>query len=179
MSNVDNVDDVEAWLAVRKAEALKINPLTAEVVFDGWAHVLDPYGVRDDLPAEGKCIGRTYFARRPESEIWVAFNDLPAETLRALSKEIRSPFGRPGAEVPMIIRTLGSLNGDLILTVADQVFGDWEFILTFTDGGPNVCMLGWLHGRDCMRPKFKVGEHWAIPQSALRSPESLRRERAV
>jgi hypothetical protein len=39
--------EIEQWLAIRKKEALKIDPETAEV---GWwyAQTLDPYGVLDE-----------------------------------------------------------------------------------------------------------------------------------
>ena len=52
----------EQWLAIRKAEALLIDPATAEVTWD-WVRIMDPYGVRD-LPSEMQCVGRVYFARR-------------------------------------------------------------------------------------------------------------------
>jgi hypothetical protein len=63
------------WLSVRKEQALKIDPETAEVF---WNHgfVLDPYGLYD-LTEEEKCIGPNYFARSPESDLWVSFDDLP------------------------------------------------------------------------------------------------------
>jgi hypothetical protein len=72
----------EQWLAIRKAEALLIDPATAEVTWD-WVRIMDPYGVRD-LPSEMQCVGRVYFARRPGSTIWVSFYDLPDETRAAL-----------------------------------------------------------------------------------------------
>jgi hypothetical protein len=40
--------------------------------------------VCDDLPDEAKQIGRLYFARSPESDIWVSFDDLPEATVREL-----------------------------------------------------------------------------------------------
>ena len=45
---------------------------------------LDPYGVCPDLPAECQQVGREYFARAPESDVWVWFGDLPPEVSRAL-----------------------------------------------------------------------------------------------
>jgi hypothetical protein len=62
---------VEEWLAIRKAEGLKINPTTAEVDWD-WRQIL-PDGIYPDQPEECDCVGRVYFARRPGSEIWVEF----------------------------------------------------------------------------------------------------------
>jgi hypothetical protein len=71
--------ELEKWFAIRKAEALKIDPDTAEV---GWEYgqTLDPYGVCPDLPEEYQQVGREYFARAPGSEVWVHFGDLPEET---------------------------------------------------------------------------------------------------
>ena len=74
---------VEQWLAIRKEEALKIDPATAEVDWC-YAQVVDPYGVCPDLPEEYDCVGRAYFARRPGSDIWVEFGDLPEATREAL-----------------------------------------------------------------------------------------------
>jgi hypothetical protein len=75
--------DVEEWLAIRKAEGLKIDPETAEV---DWVYgqILDPYHVYPDLPGEFQQIGRVYFARSPGSDIWVCFYDLPEKTRGAL-----------------------------------------------------------------------------------------------
>jgi hypothetical protein len=74
---------VEQWLAVRKEAGLYIDPATAEVDWK-YAQTLDPYGVDPDLPHEYKQIGREYFARSPESDVWVWFGDLPEATLNAL-----------------------------------------------------------------------------------------------
>jgi hypothetical protein len=77
---------LEQWLAIRKEEGLKIDPTTAEVCWC-YAQVLDPYGVRPDLPEECQQIGRAYFARRPGGDILVSFHDLPDETREALFRE--------------------------------------------------------------------------------------------
>ena len=58
------------WLAIRKEEALKIDPDTAQVEWD-YRYVLDPYDDIPDLPEEYRCVGRTYFARSPGSDVWV------------------------------------------------------------------------------------------------------------
>lgn len=70
---------VEDWLAIRKEEGRKIDPSTAEWGLC-YAQVVDPYDVYSEIPEECDCIGREYFARRPGSEIWVAFSDLSEET---------------------------------------------------------------------------------------------------
>ena len=66
-------------LKAAKADIREIDPETAEVIFK-WGYVMDPYGVFSDLTDEEKQIGRVYFARCPESDVWVCFYDLPKET---------------------------------------------------------------------------------------------------
>ena len=76
-------EEVEQWLKIRKEAALKIDPQTAKV--DWWyGQTLDPYRVHADLPEELRQVGREYFARAPESDVWVWFGDLPPEVSRAL-----------------------------------------------------------------------------------------------
>jgi hypothetical protein len=76
------------WLAIRKAEALKIDPETAEVIWE-WGYGVDPYGVVQDLPDECKCIGREYYARAPGSDVWVSCHDLPAEIVGKMPEHDR------------------------------------------------------------------------------------------
>ena len=74
---------IEEFLAIRKEADLKIDPETAEVLWD-YAQVLDPYGIDPNLPDECYCVGRAYFARSPDSDIWVEFGDLPETSRDAL-----------------------------------------------------------------------------------------------
>ena len=86
IAKTDGLDDdlsVDQWLNLRKEAALKIDPETAEVSWT-FGCVLDPYGVEPELPEEQQCIGRLYFARSPDSDIWVSFYDLPKEVLEEL-----------------------------------------------------------------------------------------------
>jgi hypothetical protein len=84
MSNDTNAEGtVEQWLQVRKEAALRIDAETAEV-FWTYGLTMDPYGVLPDLPEEYRQIGREYFARSPESDIWVSFSDLPNDTCKKL-----------------------------------------------------------------------------------------------
>jgi len=93
--------ETEDWLAIRKEEALKIAPETAEVELC-YAQTLDPYGVLDEweLPEEFHQVGRAYFARAPGSDIWVNFRDLPRETRDKLwnrySRNLAFPAGPEG-----------------------------------------------------------------------------------
>lgn len=86
---------VEDWLAMRKEEGLKIDPSTAEVDWR-YARVLDPYGVDPELPKDCQQVGRAYFARRPGSQIWVEFGDLPDKTSDALWQRHKSKLAFPG-----------------------------------------------------------------------------------
>ena len=79
--------DLEAWLAIRRKEALRIDPESADVCWH-YAQILDPYSVRD-LPAECECIGRVYFARFPGTDVWVCFYDLPEATRTRLRERMR------------------------------------------------------------------------------------------
>ena len=66
--------DIAQWLAIRKEQAKKIDPKTAKVTWVS-GQILDPYGVHELRPEE-ECIGRLYFARAPDSDVWVSFDDL-------------------------------------------------------------------------------------------------------
>jgi hypothetical protein len=75
------------WRAIRVKAGLTIDPQTAEVY---WQHaqIMDPYGVGLDLHEEAQNIGRVFFARSRESNIWVAFEDLPDAKRAALWERI-------------------------------------------------------------------------------------------
>src|SRR5438067_1351512 len=91
MSLVDDRDDeteLEEWLNIRKAAALEIDPETAEVHW-GYGQIMDPYGVEKNLPDGRKQIGRVWFARAPDSDIWVSFYDLPDAVATALTRKIQ------------------------------------------------------------------------------------------
>ena len=90
MTTVENKEHAvamttEEWLAIRKEAGLRIDPATAKVTW-WWAQVMDPYGVLPHCP-EADCVGRLYFARSPESDVWVSFHDLPKATVDALRKK--------------------------------------------------------------------------------------------
>jgi hypothetical protein len=76
------VADIEAFVAERKAKALRIDPATCEVHYQ-YVQVLDPYGLLD-VPEEARCIGADLFVRNPGGDIWVWFGDLPEATLKAV-----------------------------------------------------------------------------------------------
>jgi len=72
--------------ALRKAAGLHVDPETAIVKCE-YRYTCDPYGDDPDLPIEYQQIGREYFARSPESNVWVLFEDLPDATRDALWKK--------------------------------------------------------------------------------------------
>jgi hypothetical protein len=74
---------IEQWLSIRKEAGLTIAPETAEVDWS-FGQPSDPYGIIPDFPEEQCQVGRVYFARSPNGDIWVAFCDLPAITRNAL-----------------------------------------------------------------------------------------------
>jgi len=69
---------VKRWLRTREEAGKRIDPTTAEVMWT-YTQTLDPYGVYPDLREECRQVGRAYFARSPESDIWVWFGDLDGE----------------------------------------------------------------------------------------------------
>jgi hypothetical protein len=76
------------WCALRKEEALRIDPERAEVYWT-YGQTFDPYGV-EDLPEEYQQIQRNYFARSPGSDVWVSFDDLPNAVLDRLWERIET-----------------------------------------------------------------------------------------
>ncbi|MCZ6839923.1 MAG: hypothetical protein O7G13_11685 [Alphaproteobacteria bacterium] len=91
---VENDLSTDQWLNIRKERGRKIDANTAEVEWC-YAQVLDPYGIDPDLPEECRSIGRAYFARSPDSEIWVWFGDLPDEVRKKFWTLYRSELAFP------------------------------------------------------------------------------------
>ena len=89
---------IRQWLQVRKDEAMRIDPETAEVHWS-YEQAFDPYRVGFKLPDVWRCVGREYFARNPGSDIWVVFQDLPEGTRNKLwemhSSKLAFPAGLP------------------------------------------------------------------------------------
>jgi hypothetical protein len=85
---MENKMAVKQWLAICEDAALQIDPETAEFTF-WWGQIMDPYGIHPDLPEECYCVGRLYFARSPESDVWVSFYNLPEVTVKRLWERIK------------------------------------------------------------------------------------------
>lgn len=85
---------VEEWRAWRRAAGRQINPQNAEVDWR-YALTLDPYGVRQDLPDECRQVGREYFARSPEVDLWISYGDLPEGIRKALWEKHKENLAYP------------------------------------------------------------------------------------
>jgi hypothetical protein len=69
-------DKIREFLEARRCEALLIDPETADVNW-WYSTVTDPYGIYPYDDVADDSVGRDYYARRPGSDIWVWFGDLP------------------------------------------------------------------------------------------------------
>jgi hypothetical protein len=78
----------EEFLSARKEAGRKIDPEAAEFTWS-FTCTIDPYGIYD-LTEEERGIGRVYYARSVDSDIWVSFGDLPESTRDALWARICS-----------------------------------------------------------------------------------------
>ena len=67
----------------RRAAGLSIDPSTAQIEW-WYAQTLDPYGDGLPLLPGTEQIDREYFARAPDSDIWVSVHDLPGATREAI-----------------------------------------------------------------------------------------------
>jgi hypothetical protein len=67
-----------------------IDPGTAKLWWT-WGDILDVYGVLDDGAKETN-IGRIYFLRAPDSDIWVNTYDLPAATRDEFWRRLRAGY---------------------------------------------------------------------------------------
>jgi hypothetical protein len=138
-----NSEEYRKFEQERKAAGKLIDPATAEMTVD-WAQVLDPYGVLDDLPDEANCVGRAYFVRAPNSDIWIDIRDLPDATLHEVRQRLEAGYymedldlelyGRRGehlrqcfyrqleTQLQAVGQLLGSMEGETAkFELADQV----------------------------------------------------------
>jgi hypothetical protein len=90
--------EYQEFRAKCREEGLRIVAETAEVRFE-YTQVLDPYGFFDEIPPENYCIGTSFFARNPGSDIWVEFVDLPNETREKLWPAVPARLPELGDEV--------------------------------------------------------------------------------
>lgn len=61
--------DRQQFLSARKEAGRNIDPKTAEICWH-YALTIDPYGIYPELPEEFQQVGREYFARSPDNDIW-------------------------------------------------------------------------------------------------------------
>ena len=76
----------KVWKELLALAGRQIDPARAEVI-SYCGQIADPYGV---LAYEDDCIGRLYFARSPDTNIWIEFEDLPEATRAALWQSLIS-----------------------------------------------------------------------------------------
>ena len=109
---------------VRDAAKL-IDPATAEMMFHS-VSMLDPYGVVDRDPEDKVCVGRAYFVRAPNSDIWVWTYDLPQEIFQEVrqlqdagyynhdrrAERLAQRVHKLEAQLQSAGRLLGSLEGE-------------------------------------------------------------------
>jgi hypothetical protein len=119
MSNTESrLDpDTERWLAIRKAEASKIDPHTAETM-DDYLDVLDPYGIRENCRSEERRYGIVFFARNPGSDVWVAFQDLPELARDVMWRRIKAEFLNEAIPDGSALEALADLEEGMILLTA-------------------------------------------------------------
>lgn len=108
---------MESWLAWRRAAGKHIDPETAEVTW-WYARTLDPYGVCANLPEECDQVGREYFARSPDCDLWISFGDLPEATQKALWEKHRSRLAFP-AGLPIANGSTKGLARRLVYSVSE------------------------------------------------------------
>jgi hypothetical protein len=104
-------DERNAWLAIRKEAALKIDPETAEVFWE-YGSICDPYYLFEHGDDWDDNIGRNYFARSPGSDVWVEFGDLSGATRDALWEKHKAKLAFPaGLFLPFRPRSPKDENG--------------------------------------------------------------------
>jgi hypothetical protein len=89
----DEQAEIARWLAIRKEEALRIDPETAEL-WHLFTWTLDPYEVSND-PDLHAHVGRDYWVQAPDSDIMVWWGDLPERTRDRIYKLDRLRRGLP------------------------------------------------------------------------------------
>lgn len=76
-------EQYEEFCEEMRLAGLQIEAATAEVS-ERWACMQDPYGL--GFPLE--CLSRIYFARKPGTDRWVCFWDLPKDVYKELLARI-------------------------------------------------------------------------------------------
>ena len=95
----------------RRQAGLMIDPNSAEV--DWWyIQIMDPYGIDPELPEELQCVGRGYFARSLDGDVWVSLYDLPEATRDALWEKHKHQLAFPAGLPPMNCRAEGACDRD-------------------------------------------------------------------
>lgn len=94
MEKNEFIEESRDWSRCYDAEALAIDPETAEVSYE-YVHMMigDPYEM---IYYDGEyCFGRAYFARNPGSTSRVPMEDLPHSVYNEIMSKHRQKFGYP------------------------------------------------------------------------------------
>ena len=91
-------EDGERRLKRCLEEALRIDPETAKIKWKCVSY-LDPYQVFQDSPSVGHL--QRYFARSPQSDVWVSWDDLPEEVQELFMAKIQGDG--PSTTSPVIL----------------------------------------------------------------------------
>jgi len=166
---------LKQWLAARAEWAPHITPETAEVT-SIMVLTLDPYGIHPEMPEEFRQIGREYFARAPDSEVWVWFGDLLDATRDALWDGMENPrvIGAGG-----FIEVRTSEHKEVpYLILRPHHRSSHPFGLTWNEGLA-VTFLGWCWGHEGKQAAYWSAPHggepaFFVPVTELRAPSDLR-----
>ena len=177
------IEDTDQWLAIRKEAAAKIDAEAAEVHWE-FGSVTDPYGVYGDTVDQESCVvGRNYFARSPESDVWVWFGDLPAAVRDALWQKHKRQLVAFPAELVSIEVITGKEPQNLIVA-GGNVRPNTVYVLAglYDDKPGRVALMGWEWGHTLLKAPTQdfgcVLSHY-IPRNELRSMSELEAHRAA
>ncbi len=94
--------EIREWLAIRREEALKIDPENVEMCRH-YRYNGDPYFVDPNCPEEWCYLDKAYFVSTHGSEMWVWDGDLPEETRKRIWNRPLKPVSSPAVtdlEIP-------------------------------------------------------------------------------
>ena len=173
----------EQWRAACKEAGQKIDPETAEVL---WEHGsgLDPYGLHDLAGERDDYVQRNYFARSPGSETWVWFGDLPAAVRDALWEKHKSRLVAFPSE-PLLIEVNTAKKPQYLIVAKESVRPNAVYVLIgLYDHRPGeAALMGWEWGHALLAAPIKdfgygVLSH-CIPCNELRAMPELNALRSL
>ena len=73
---------------LRRQAGRAIDPKTAEA-FSTFRQVIDPYNDLSEFTEETYCIGRFWFFKNPDSNVWIWEHDIPNEITDAVGRRLQ------------------------------------------------------------------------------------------